>query len=92
MVPRSYPTNASGQWVVFELPSTTGRARWSGFIPVKTVSTSGKPANSYSGYMDTQKLVSTSGLREWIDYTPVFQDASASQEWMVSATGYIPTN
>lgn len=92
MIPRSYPTNASGQWVVYELPSVSGLVRWIDYIPVKTVSTSGKPANSYSGYMNTNKLVSISGLVSWTDYVPVYQDASATQEWMVSATGYIPTN
>jgi len=92
MVPRSFPTNASGQWVVYELPSIAGLLRWQDFIPVKTVSTAGKAANSYSGYMNTQKLVSIAGLRSWIDYIPVYQDAAASVEWQVSATGFIPTN
>ena len=93
MIPRCFPTvpdvdDSQNLMVVYKLSSISGLARWSDFIPVKTVSLTKK--NSYDGQMYVSVLSSVTGKQAWKDYIPVYEDSSASKAWLCSADGYIP--
>ena len=88
MVPQTFPST-NGKMVVFKITDLTGLTRWSDYIPVKTAGSPGI-LNSYSGNIDANILGSVSGKKAWIDYIPVYEDASATKAWLVSADGYIP--
>jgi hypothetical protein len=88
MVPQTFPS-VNGKMVVYKIATTTGLARWSDYIPVKTAGSPGQ-LNSYSGNIDASVLGSITGKKAWIDYIPVYEDAAATKAWLVSADGYIP--
>ena len=46
--------------------------------------------NSYNGTINVSVLSSVTGKTAWIDYVPVYEDASATKPWLCSSDGYIP--
>ena len=97
MVPRTYPTsyvtaNGRTRMVVENLGSVAGLVRWRDYIPVQQTAASPHIPNSYNnnGAIELDVLVSTTGKVAGKDYIRVYEDASATKPWQVSADGYIP--
>lgn len=98
MIPRTFPSVIEAlqtKMVVFVLPSIVGKVAWIDYIPIKGVlSEPAALANTYAndGFILVKKLTSSSGLQDWLDYIPVYEDASYNKPWSTDAGGYIPTN
>lgn len=54
MIPKTYPTDASGYMKVGEVADTTGLTEWVDYIPVQVVTEVPASANSYEndGYIE----------------------------------------
>ena len=98
MIPRTYPSKpdtvtGESQMVVYFLPDVTGLTRWIDYIPMRVSGLDlGLQGNNYSTFIYTVGLsaVEAAASKKWIDYIPVYEDLNASDEWQVSATGFIP--
>jgi len=92
MIPRTFPTNTSGQWVVADITPQAGDREWVDYIPVQEVTDVAGAENRYdnNGHMEVDTLASTVGLTAWIDYTPVNIVTGRSGRWRTDADGFIP--
>ena len=95
MIPRTFPSIIEAfqtKMVVYVLPSISGLKAWIDYIPVKGVVTEDPVlANTYAnaGYQVVKSQESLTG-QAWLDYIPVFEDASFNKPWSTDAGGYIP--
>ena len=97
MIPRTFPSQVDPstkqtEMIVYFLSSVSGLARWTNYIPVKTVATNAtkQGTTDVGGYQQIHILVSITGKSAWTDYVPVYEDASATVPWTTNANGYIP--
>lgn len=95
MVPQTYPSTVDAvtgrpEMVTFNLASIVGLTRWIDYIPVKTQVSGIEGRTESNGYIAENRLVSSTGLAAWRDYIPVYEDAAATDRWVVSASGFIP--
>jgi hypothetical protein len=95
MIPRTFPSIIEAfqtKMVVYVLPSISGLKAWIDYIPVKGVVTEDPVlANTYAnaGYQVVKSQESLTG-QAWLDYIPVYEDASYNKPWSTDAGGYIP--
>jgi hypothetical protein len=95
MIPRTFPSIIEAfqtKMVVYVLPSVSGLTAWIDYIPVKGVVTEDPVlANTYAnaGYQVVKSQESLTG-QAWLDYIPVYEDASYNKPWSTDAGGYIP--
>ena len=99
MIPRTYPStfapNGQNQMVVFLLTSVVGLVKWTDYIPVKWSTSSLGRENDYgnNSFVNIDQVVTlVGGQKPFVDYIPVFVDASATIPWSTNAGGYIPIN
>jgi hypothetical protein len=96
MIPRTYPSileDGKTKCVVYVLPSISGLQAWKDYIPVKGVTTENTAVeNTYAndGYIVMKTVDGTQ--KAWIDYLPVYEDASYNKAWSTDAGGYIPAS
>lgn len=96
MIPRTFPSileDGKTKCVVYVLPSISGLQAWKDYIPVKGVTTENTAVeNTYAnnGYIVMKTVDGTQ--KAWIDYLPVYEDASYNKAWSTDAGGYIPAS
>jgi hypothetical protein len=96
MIPRTFPSifeDSKTKCVVFVLPSISGLQAWTDYIPVKGITTENTAVeNTYAndGYIVMKTVDGTQ--KAWIDYIPVYEDASYTKPWSTDAGGYIPAS
>jgi len=92
MIPRTFPSNASGQMLVADITPAGDEKEWIDFIPVQEVTEVAAGANRYdnNGHIPVDTLASVSGLTAWIDYIPVNIVEGRSGRWRTDADGFIP--
>ena len=96
MIPRTYPStfapNNQAQMVIYVLPSVVGMTQWVDYIPVKWNSSSLGLENSYNneGFVNVDQLSSVVSSQAFVNYIPVFVDATATKPWSTDIGGYIP--
>jgi hypothetical protein len=96
MIPRTFPSiseDGKTKCVVYVLPSVTGLQAWKDYIPVKGITTENTAVeNTYAndGYIVMKTVDGTQ--KAWIDYLPVFEDASYTKAWSTDVGGYIPAS
>jgi len=73
--------------------STSGRARWVHYIPVKQVADAAGNEGRYdnTGAVEVELIGSGSGLQEWVDYIPVVEVGDGEEyRWRYDNSGWIP--
>jgi hypothetical protein len=90
------PDTGTGSGGVFKIRralvvSTTGRAKWLNYIPVKQVEGSTPGTYDNNGAVEIELLVSGVGLTEWLDYVPIVEVVDGdSGKWRYDNSGWIP--
>lgn len=90
------PDTGTGSSGVFKVRkalvvSTTGRAKWVNYIPVKQVTTPTVGTSNNDGAVEVELLGSGSGLAEWVDYIPIVEVVDGdSGKWRYDNSGWIP--
>lgn len=95
MIPRCFPTNADGYWLIFEIDSTD-LVPWVDFIPVADRGGTAASRDEYgdpvtTGWYKAELLLDDTGLVAWVDYTPVdFLFSDGVHSGTSDDTGHIP--
>lgn len=87
MIPRTFPTNADGEWVIFDIDAT-GLTAWVHYIPVEDVTGTGSSRYDDAAGMVVDSLADATGLVAWVDYTPV--NITTGANWRSDDGGTIP--
>lgn len=92
----SYVTNLIYGSVLFKVTkvyevSSTGRTRWTNYIPVKFTTNPAVTPNYFGGAVAVDSLSDVTGLVEWVDYIPVVAVSDDdSGAWRTDNNGFIP--